>query len=395
MKPLRSIDSLAVAGRRVLLRLDLNVPIKNGAVLDDTRVREAAPTVRLLAERGAIVLACSHLGRAKGKPDPALSLAPVAPVLAQYVGRPVGFVPDVAGAVAQAAVAAAQPGDVLLLENLRFEPGEEANDPEFSARLARLADAYVNDAFGTAHRAHASTAGVAALFPERAAGPLMARELQALTTVRDHPEPPFVAVVGGAKISGKLEALQALVEKADTLALVGGMANTFLLAQGHEVGASLVERDLLDTARDILARAAARGATVLLPADVVVAAGPDAPEGRVVAATAIPAQEMALDVGPATVARLERAIASARTVFWNGPAGVFERPPFAAGTLAIARAMAASPAFTVVGGGESVAAVQQAGVADRISHVSTGGGASLELLGGAILPGVAVLEAEA
>lgn len=395
MKPLRSIDALSVAGRRVLLRLDLNVPIKNGAVLDDTRIREAAPTVRLLAEQGAIVLACSHLGRAKGKPDPALSLAPVAPVLAQHVGRPVGFVPDVAGAVAQAVAAAGQPGDVLLLENLRFEPGEEANDPEFCARLARLADVYVNDAFGTAHRAHASTVGVAHLFADRAAGPLMARELHALTTVRDNPEHPFVAVVGGAKISGKLETLQALVEKADTLALVGGMANTFLLAQGYEVGASLVERDLLDTARDILARAAARGATVILPADVVVATGPDASEGRVVPATAIPAQEMVLDVGPATVARLESAIASARTVFWNGPAGVFERSPFAAGTLAIAKAMATSPAFTVVGGGESVAAVQQAGVADRISHVSTGGGASLELLGGATLPGVAVLQVEA
>lgn len=394
MKPLRSLESLRVSGRRVLLRLDLNVPIKDGAVVDDTRVREAAPTVRLLAERGAVVLACSHLGRAKGKPDPALSLAPVAPVLARHAGQPVGFVPDVAGAVAAAAVAAAQPGDVLLLENLRFEPGETANDPEFCTRLARLADAYVNDAFGTAHRAHASTAGVAQLFADRAAGPLMARELQALTTVRDNPKRPFVALVGGAKISGKLEALQALVEKADTLALVGGMANTFLLATGREIGASLAERDLVDTAASILARAAERGATVILPDDVVVAPTLDAPEGRVVSATAIPCGEMVLDVGPATVARIESAVAGASTVFWNGPAGVFERPQFAAGTLAIARAMAASLAFTVVGGGESVAAVHQAGVADRLSHVSTGGGASLELLGGATLPGVAVLEVE-
>lgn len=392
MKPLRSIDGLEVAGKRVLLRLDLNVPLKNNTVVDDTRVREAAPTVRLLAERGAVVLACSHLGRAKGKPDPALSLAPVAPVLARHVGRPVGFVPDVAGAVAAAAAAAAQPGDVLLLENLRFEAGEEANDAEFCRRLAALADVYVNDAFGTAHRAHASTAGVAHLFAARAAGPLMARELAALTKVRDHPERPFVAVVGGAKISGKLEALQALAEKADTLAVVGGMANTFLLAAGHEVGKSLVERDLIDVARAVMGRAKERGISLLLPEDVVVAPALEAEEGRVVEATAIPADAMVVDVGPGTISRIEVALGAARTAFWNGPAGVFERPPFAAGTFAIAHALAASPAFSVVGGGESVAAVYQAGVADRLSHVSTGGGASLELLGGATLPGVAVLE---
>lgn len=392
MKALRRIDSLEVAGKRVLLRLDLNVPLKNGAVTDDTRIREAAPTVRWLAERGAIVLACSHLGRAKGKPDPALSLAPVAPVLAQLAGRAVGFVPDVAGPVAAAAVAAAQPGDVLLLENLRFEPGETANDPEFCGRLAQLADIYVNDAFGAAHRAHASTAGVAHLFVTRAAGPLMVREVEALRRIRDNPERPFVAVAGGAKISGKLEALQALVEKADTLALVGGMGNTFLLATGREVGASLVERDLLETARTILDRAAARGAVVILPEDVVVAAALDAPQGRVIPVDAVGSGEMILDVGPATVARIQGAVAGARTVFWNGPAGVFEQPAFAAGTLAIAQALATSAAFTVVGGGESVAAVQQAGVADRLGHVSTGGGASLELLGGAVLPGVAALE---
>lgn len=392
MNPLRSIESLEVSGKRVLLRLDLNVPIKDGAVVDDTRVREAAPTVRLLAGRGAIVIACSHLGRAKGRPDPALSLAPVAPVLSRHAGRPVGFVPDVAGPVAAAAATAARAGDVLLLENLRFEPGETGNDPEFCARLARLAEVYVNDAFGTAHRAHASTAGVAELFAARAAGPLMARELHALTTVRDHPERPFMAVVGGAKISGKLEALQALVDKADVLALVGGMANTFMLARGGEIGTSLVERDLVDTACDILARAAQRGTAVILPEDVVVAPALDSPGGRIVPAAAIPRDEMVLDVGPATVARIEAKVAAARTVFWNGPAGVFERSPFAAGTLAIARALAASPAFTVVGGGESVAAVHQAGVAEHLSHVSTGGGASLELLGGATLPGVAVLE---
>jgi phosphoglycerate kinase len=388
---MRSMDTLNVRGRRVLLRLDLNVPLKDGKVLDDTRVREAAPTVRALAERGAIVITCSHLGRAKGKPDPALSLAPVAPVLAQHAGRPVRFVPDVAGDTARKAVAAAKPGEVLLLENLRFEAGEEKNDPAFCRTLAALADVYVNDAFGTAHRAHASTAGVAALFSERAAGPLMAREIAALTKVRDNPERPFVAVVGGAKISGKLETLTSLARRADTVVLVGGMANTFLLAQGVEVGKSLVEADLVGTAKEILAAAASRGAAVILPSDVVVAPSVDA-QGRVVEAGHVPAEEMILDIGPVTRQRIAQVVAGARTVFWNGPAGVFEKPAFAAGTLAIAKALADSKAFTAVGGGESVAAVQQAGVASKLSHVSTGGGASLEFLAGDTLPGVAVLE---
>jgi phosphoglycerate kinase len=392
---LRSMDTLAVQGRRVLLRLDLNVPIKNGRILDDTRVRETAPTVRALSERGAIVIACSHLGRAKGKVDPALSLAPVAPVLAQYAGRPVRFVPDIAGDMAKAAAAAAAPGDVLLLENLRFDAGEEKNDPAFCAQLRALADAYVNDAFGTAHRAHASTAGVAALFAERAAGPLMAREIAALSKLRDNPERPFVAVVGGAKISGKLETLQALAQHADTLVLVGGMANTFMLAQGVEVGSSLVEADLVATAREILLSASGRGVGVLLPMDVVVATSVDSPQGRSCDINGVVPGEMILDIGPRTRAQIAGALASARTVFWNGPAGVFEKPPFAAGTLAIAKAMAESTAFTVVGGGESVAAVQQAGVAGRLSHVSTGGGAALEFLAGDTLPGIAVLEESA
>ncbi len=388
---LRSMDTLNVRGRRVLLRLDLNVPLKEGKVLDDTRVREAAPTVRALAERGAIVIACSHLGRAKGKPDPALSLAPVAPVLAKHTGRPVRFVPDVAGKAARQAVAAAKPGEVLLLENLRFEAGEEKNDPAFCSTLAALADVYVNDAFGTAHRAHASTAGVAARFTERAAGPLMAREIAALTRVRDNPERPFVAVVGGAKISGKLETLTSLARRADTVVLVGGMANTFLLAHGVEVGKSLVEADLVGTAKEILAAAASRGVAVILPSDVVVAPSSDAP-GRIVGVGAVPAGEMILDIGPVTRQRIAQVVAQARTVFWNGPAGVFEKPAFAAGTLAIAKALADSKAFTAVGGGESVAAVQQAGVAGKLSHVSTGGGAALEFLAGDTLPGVAVLE---
>ena len=388
---LRSLGALNVEGRRVLLRLDLNVPLKDGKVGDETRIREAAPTVRALAERGAVVIACSHLGRAKGKPDPALSLAPVAPVLARLVGRPVRFVPDVAGDVAKRAVAAAKPGDVLLLENLRFEAGEEANDPAFCDRLAALADVYVNDAFGSAHRAHASTAGVARLFKERAAGPLMAREIAALSRVRDNPERPFVAVVGGAKISGKLETLTALARLADTVALVGGMANTFLLARASRSASSLAEADLVGTAKEILAGAAARGTPVILPTDAVLATGTDAP-AHTAAVEAVGPQEMILDIGPATRERIANVIATARTVFWNGPAGVFEKPAFAAGTLAIATALAASAAFTVVGGGESVAAVQQAGLAAKLSHVSTGGGAALEFLAGDTLPGVAALE---
>ncbi len=388
---LRMMERLRVEGRRVLLRLDLNVPVKEGRVLDDTRVREAAPTVRALAERGAAVIACSHLGRAKGRPDPALSLAPVAPALERASGRPVLFVPDIAGEMARAAAGAARPGDVLLLENLRFSAGEEGNDPDFCEALRGLGDAYVNDAFGTAHRAHASTAGVARLFPERAAGPLMAREIAALTRVRDHAEHPFVAIVGGAKIAGKLETLQSLAGKADTLALVGGMANTFLLATGVPVGASLVEAELVETARAILAEAQRRGVRVVLPSDVVVAADIDGAP-RSAGVEDVGAAEKILDIGPASRDAITAVLAGAKTVFWNGPAGVFEKPAFAAGTLAIARAMAASPAFTVVGGGESVAAVQQAGVADGLSHISTGGGASLEFLAGMELPGVAALQ---
>jgi phosphoglycerate kinase len=391
MMTMRSLDGLDVAGRRVLLRLDLNVPVKDGHVGDETRVREAAPTVRELSLRGAVVVACSHLGRAKGKPDPALSLAPVAPVLERHVGRPVRFVADLTGDVTHEAVSAAAPGEILLLENLRFDAGEERNDPAFCQRLRELADVYVNDAFGTAHRAHASTAGVAALFAERAAGPLMAREIAALSRVRDDPERPFVAIVGGAKISGKLETLQSLSTLADVLVLVGGMANTFLLAGGVQVGRSLVEAELTATAREILDRAAGRSARVVLPTDVVVALGLDGP-GRVAAVDAVAPEEMILDIGPASRESIAKALGMARTAFWNGPAGVFEKPAFAAGTLAIAEALAACPGFTVVGGGESVAAVAEAGVAVRLDHVSTGGGASLEFLAGMALPGVAVLE---
>jgi len=388
---LRQMDSLAVEGRRVLLRLDLNVPTDHGKVQDETRISQAAPTVRTLAERGAVVVCCSHLGRAKGKPDPELSLAPVAPVLGRHVDRPVRFVADVAGDEAVAATHEARPGEVLLLENLRFDPGETANDPAFCKRLAALGDVYVNDAFGTAHRAHASTAGVAALFDERAAGPLMEREIAALSKVRDNPEHPLVAVVGGAKISGKLETLRVLVSLAESVALVGGMANTFLLAKGIGVGRSLVEEDLVDTARAVLRDASSRGVNLILPSDAVVANDPDSP-GRVCPVTGVASDEMILDVGPATREAVGAALKRARTAFWNGPAGVFEKPSFAAGTMAIAEALAACPGFTVVGGGESVMAIQRAKVASKINHVSTGGGASLEFLAGDELPGVAALE---
>ncbi|MFN3413193.1 MAG: phosphoglycerate kinase [Thermoanaerobaculum sp.] len=388
----RRMDELAVSERRVLLRLDLNVPLKDGQVADDTRIRAAAPTVRALAERRAVVVACSHLGRPKGKPEPKYSLAPVAPVLAKLTGCLVRFVEDLVGERAQAAVRDAQPGEVVLLENLRFDPREEANDPEFAKALASLADVYVNDAFGAAHRAHASTAAVAQYFGEKAAGPLMLAELSALSKVKDNPQRPLVVIAGGAKISGKLETLQALSQKADVLCLVGGLANTFLLAQGVSVGRSLVEPNLVELARQILEQAQSRGTEVVLPQDVVVAESLEAAEGQVVPVNAVPADTMILDVGPQTVAAIASKVGSG-TVFWNGPAGVFEKPPFAAGTLAIARALGESQAFTVVGGGESVEAVQLAGVASRISHVSTGGGASLEYLAGATLPGVAALEA--
>jgi phosphoglycerate kinase len=387
----RSMDELEVSGKRVLLRLDLNVPLAGGQVADATRIRAAAPTVRTLAARGAIVVACSHLGRPKGQPDPKYSLAPVAPVLAELAGCPVRFVDAVVGEKAQEAVRQARPGEVVLLENLRFFPGEEANDPAFAAELAQLAEVYVNDAFGAAHRAHASTAAVARLFTAKAAGPLMLAELQALGKVRDNPDRPFVVVAGGAKISGKLETLQALAAKADVLALVGGLANTFLLAKGVSVGKSLVEPGLVELAREILAQAASRGVEVLLPVDVVVAESLEAPQGVTVPVEAVGENQMILDVGPATVEAIRRHL-GVGTVFWNGPAGVFERPPFAAGTLAIAKALGESRAFTVVGGGESVEAVHLAGVAERIAHVSTGGGASLEFLAGAVLPGVAALE---
>ena len=386
----RSLDDLDVAGRRVLVRADLNVPISDGAVGDDTRVRAALPTLRALMERGARVIVVSHLGRPKGGPSPELSLAPVAARLGELLGQPVRLADAVVGPSVAAAVEALAPGEALLLENVRFEPGEEANDPALARALASLADVYVNDAFGTAHRAHASTVGIAAHLPS-CAGYLLRRESETLSALLDNPARPFVGILGGAKVSDKLAVAGNLLERLDALLLGGGMANTFLLAAGHAVGASLCEPDLADEAAAILAKGRALGVPILLPTDVVVASSVAAESGQVVPVAEVPNDAMILDIGPATVAAFAERIAGAGTVFWNGPMGVAERPAFARGTLGVARAVAACDGFTVVGGGDSIAALEATGLADSVSFVSTGGGASLELLEGRSLPGIAAL----
>jgi phosphoglycerate kinase len=376
---------------RVLLRLDLNVPIHNGVVQDASRVRAALPTIRWLDERVAVIAACSHLGKAKGAPDPSYSLEPVASVLQHELGRPVQFVPDCLAPER----AIAEPGSLLLLENLRFYPGEKANDEEFARQLATPFSHYVNDAFGTAHRSHASVVAAAAMFGagHKSAGMLIEHEVDALRRLISNPEQPFVAVVGGAKISTKTAPLEALVERVETLLIGGGMANTMLLAQGVSVGRSLVEVEMLDTCRAVMDRAAVRRVDLQLPHDVVVTDDIDDPRRiEVCAVDEIPDDLMIVDLGPETRARYTASLAGAATVFWNGPMGVFEVEEFAAGTVAIARALADIEGFTVVGGGESVMAIDRSGVVDRIGHVSTGGGASLEFLTGAPLPAIVALE---
>jgi phosphoglycerate kinase len=376
---------------RVLLRLDLNVPIHNGVVQDASRVRAALPTIRWLDERVAVIAACSHLGKAKGAPDPSYSLEPVASVLQHELGRPVQFVPDCLAPER----AIAEPGSLLLLENLRFYPGEKANDEEVARQLATPFSHYVNDAFGTAHRSHASVVAAAAMFGagHKSAGMLIEHEVDALRRLISNPEQPFVAVVGGAKISTKTAPLEALVERVETLLIGGGMANTMLLAQGVSVGRSLVEVEMLDTCRAVMDRAAVRRVDLQLPHDVVVTDDIDDPRRiEVCAVDEIPDDLMIVDLGPETRARYTASLAGAATVFWNGPMGVFEVEEFAAGTVAIARALADIEGFTVVGGGESVMAIDRSGVVDRIGHVSTGGGASLEFLTGAPLPAIVALE---
>jgi phosphoglycerate kinase len=388
---LPKLDGLeGIAGARVLARLDLNVPIKDGRVADDTRITAAVPTLRWLTERASVVAACSHLGKAKGEPDPVFSLAPVAAALQAALDRPVRFVEDCLDAVPEA-----EPGSLLVLENLRFHPGEKANDPEFAARLTESFSHYVNDAFGTAHRAHASVEAAARKYGagRKAAGFLMEAEVAALSRVVDDPEQPFVAVVGGAKVSTKTAPLEALLGRVSTLLVGGGMANTFFLAQGLEVGRSLVEEEMLDMARAVLAQAEEHGVELVLPSDVVVADTIENPQRvEVVASDAVPAEMMVVDLGPETRTRYAEVLARARTVFWNGPMGVFEVEDFAAGTLAVAEALAATSAFSVVGGGESVMAVRQAGVIEQIDHVSTGGGASLQFITGDGMPAIAALE---
>ena len=386
----RSIDDIEVRGRRVLVRVDFNVPLEDGRIADDTRIRAHVPTIQQLSGRGARIVLMSHLGRPKGKPDPSLSLRPVAEHLAVLLGQPVAFSEESSGAIAADAVAHLDDGDVLLLENLRFDPGEEADSPDLADRLGTLCDVFVNDAFGAAHRAHASTVGVARRLPAYA-GPLLLHEVEALTDLMEAPRRPFVAILGGAKVSDKLGVMVNLAGRVDTILVGGGMANTLLLAQGREIGRSLAEADFVDRARAFLEDAGSRETTVVVPTDVVVAAAIDAERGDVTDVATIDGDMAIFDIGPRTAARYAHEIAGAATVFWNGPMGVAERPAFAEGTLTVAHAVAASDGTTVVGGGDSIAALAKAGLLDRISHVSTGGGASLELLEGRSLPGVEVI----
>ncbi|MGH7608649.1 MAG: phosphoglycerate kinase [Candidatus Dormibacteria bacterium] len=388
------LDDINVAGKRVLLRVDFNVPLDSqGAVRDDSRLRASLPTIRDLLERGAAVIVATHLGRPGGKPDPALSTLTLVPPLEQLLHRPVAWAPDCVGPEVERRVADLQPGQVLLLENLRFHPEEEANDPGFAGQLAGLGDAYVNDAFAASHRAHASTEAVAGLLPA-AAGRLMAEEVSQLGALLASPRRPLLAIIGGSKLSTKLGILQHLIEKVETLCLGGAMAATFLKAAGLEVGRSLVEDDFLDSALDLVAQATRRGAALELPADVVVApaadAGPD--EVRTKAVQELDPGDMILDLGPRTVERWQALIATAGTVVWNGPLGLYEVPRFAKATEQLARALAASPARSVTGGGDLLAALQRLGLEGSLSHVSTGGGATLEFLEGKTLPGVAALE---
>jgi phosphoglycerate kinase len=389
----RTLRDIDVAGKRVLVRVDLNAPQDaQGHVTDDTRLRAVKPTVQYLREHGAPVILMSHLGRPKGKVDERYRMAPIAARLSDILETPVAVAPDCVGPAVEQQVAALQPGEVLLLENLRFHAEEEKNDPQFAAALARLGDVYINDAFGTAHRAHASTEGVAHLLPS-AAGFLMERELQALGNLLENPARPFAAVIGGAKVSSKLAVLEHLLEKVDVLLIGGGMACTFLKAKGLEVGDSLLEPDLLPDARRLLDASSGRKVRLLLPVDAVIADqfAADA-QTQTVSVGAVPAGWRIMDIGPATQTLFAETLAGCKTIFWNGPMGVFEMAPFAKGTEAVARAMATSGAVTVVGGGDSVAALEHQSLASAITHVSTGGGASLEFMEGRILPGVAALQ---
>jgi len=384
----KTIRDVQLKNKRVLVRVDFNVPLENGKVTDDTRIVASLPTIKYLVEQGAKVILCSHLGRPKGK-DENLSLRPVAARLQQLLGKPVTFVSDCIGESVQRVVNGMNAGDVVLLENVRFYPEEEKNDPEFAKKLAAFGDVYVNDAFGTAHRAHASTEGVTKYLPGYA-GFLMEKELNYLGQALANPAKPFVAILGGAKVSDKIQVIENLLPKVDSLLIGGGMANTFLAAKGLNLGQSLVEADKLDVAKSLIAKG---GTKIVLPVDAVVADkfAADA-QSKIVAVDQIPSDWRMLDVGPKTIDAFEKILGSAKTVVWNGPLGVFEMPAFAKGTVEIAKRLASSGATTIIGGGDSAAAVEQAGVADKMTHISTGGGASLEFLEGRVLPGVAALQ---
>ena len=384
-KTVRDVD---LKGKRVLMRADFNVPLEDGKITDDTRIRAALPTIKYILEQGASLILMSHLGRPKG-PDPALSLKPVAARLSELLGREVKMAPDCVGDEVKAMAEALKPGDVLLLENTRFHKGESKNDPEFAAQLAALGEIFVNDAFGTAHRSHASNVGVSQHLPA-VAGFLIEKEIEFLSKATENPEHPYVVILGGAKVSDKIGVIENLLGKADTILIGGGMANTFFKAKGLEVGDSLVEDEALELARDLMTRA---GGKLVLPVDVVAADAFDNNANReVVPVDAVEPGWRILDIGPQTVALFKEKLANAKTVVWNGPMGVFEMPNFARGTFEIAQILADLDAVTIIGGGDSASAVNQAGVADKVSHVSTGGGASLEFLEGKVLPGIAALQ---
>ena len=392
----KTIEDVAVSGKRVLVRCDFNVPLKDGKITSDKRIVEALPTIKYLLAQGAKVILCSHMGKPKGEVNPKYSLAPVAARLTELLGQNVALTADIVGEDAKAKVAALKDGEAVLLENVRFDAREEKNDPEFAKELASLAEVYVNDAFGTAHRAHATTAGVADYLPA-VCGYLIQKEIGIMGKALANPERPFVAILGGAKVKDKLNVINNLLTKVDTLIIGGGMAYTFLAAKGYSVGTSLLDEEKIDYCKDMMKKAEEKGVKLLLPIDTTIAASfpdpIDAPiETAIVDSDKIPADKMGLDIGPKTMELYAEAAKNAKTVVWNGPMGVFENPTLAKGTIAVAKALAESDATTIVGGGDSAAACEQLGFADKITHISTGGGASLEFLEGLELPGIACLE---